>query len=99
LHQEIPADHIHLSGAFDGLAARRLEATLVRAAPTVRLCIDLTQIREFHDFGIAVLAHALTRCKARVALLGLRHHQFRPLGQLGIDTAPLERAVLATQHA
>ena len=55
-------------------------------------------MREFHDFGIAVLAQALTRCKAQVTLVGLQRHQFRLLGRFGVDTAPLERAVLWTRH-
>ncbi len=94
---DVLLDHstIPLSGAFDGLAARRLEAILGRAEPGARLRVDLTQVREFHDFGIAVLAHALTRCKAKVTLLGLRHHQIRVLRYCGVDTAPLERAVVA----
>jgi len=57
--------------------------------------IDLTQVREFHDFGIAVLAQALTRRKAEVTLPGLRQHQIRVLRYFGIDTAPPERAAVA----
>ena len=75
-----------------GLAARRLEALLARAEPGDHLRIDLTKVREFHDFGIAVLAQALTRCKAHVTLLGLRQHQVRVLRYFGVDTEPLERA-------
>ena len=98
MHEEKPMtenSQIHLSGAFDGIAARRLEAILALAAPGVRMRIDLSKVREFHDFGIAVLAQALTRCKAHVTLLGLRQHQIRVLRYFGIDTAPLERALAA----
>lgn len=84
---------IHLSGSFDGVAARRLEAQLALAEPGTRLRVDLTKIRDFHDFGIAVLAQALSRCRARVTLLGLRQHQVRVLRYFGVDTAPLERAL------
>ena len=52
-------------------------------------------MREFHDFGIAVLAQALTRRKAEVTLPGLRQHQIRVLRYFGIDTAPPERAAVA----
>ena len=90
---------IHVSGAFDGVAARRLETLLCRAEPGATLRVDLTKVREFHDFGIAVLAQALTRCKARVKLLGLRQHQVRVLRYFGVDTAPLERAVAAADAA
>jgi ABC-type transporter Mla MlaB component len=96
MQDDFVIDHslARLSGAFDGLAARRLEAMLARAQPGDRLRIDLTKIREFHDFGIAVLAQALTRCKAQVTLLGLRQHQIRVLRYFGVDTAPLERAAV-----
>jgi anti-anti-sigma regulatory factor len=92
--EDFVIDHAQarLSGAFDGLAARRLEALLARAEPGDHLRIDLTKVREFHDFGIAVLAHALTRCKAHVTLVGLRQHQIRVLRYFGVDTEPLERA-------
>ncbi len=86
---------IRLSGAFDGVAARRLEALLARAEPGLRLRVDLTKVREFHDFGIAVLAQALARCKAHVTLLGLGRHQVRVLRYFGVDTEPLERALPA----
>ena len=82
---------IYVSGAFDGIRARRLEALLAGAAPGARVRVDLTQVREFHDFGVAVLAQAMTRCKAHVTLLGLRRHQIRMLRYFGVDTAPLER--------
>ena len=86
---------IRLAGVFDGRAARGLEAMLARADGSMRLRVDLTQVREFHDFGIAVLANAMTHCRAQVALLGLRQHQIRVLRYCGVDTAPLERAAQA----
>ncbi len=86
---------IRLTNAFDGLAARHLEAMLARLEPGVRLRVDLTQVREFHDFGIAVLAQALTRCKAQVTLLGLSQHQVRLLRYFGVEAAPHERAAVA----
>ena len=99
MHEDFETDHslIRMSGTFDGLRARRLEAMLARAEPGASLRVDLTQIREFHDFGIAVLAQALTRSKAQVTLLGLRRHQIRVLRYFGVDTAPLERAAVADE--
>jgi hypothetical protein len=84
-HQEI-----RLQGIFDAPAARGVEATLSRAEPHARLRVDLTHIREFHDSAIAVLAHALKRCAADVAVRGLRQHQIRMLRYLGVDTPQLE---------
>jgi len=85
-----PVDRvIHLEGTFDAPAARRIEATLL-AEPSSRFHIDLTRVREFHDFGFAVLARALASDPGRVTLHGLRHHQIRLLRYLGADTSALE---------
>lgn len=100
MHEELEThvpSVVRVSGAFDGLEARRLEVMLVGAEPGVRLRLDLTQVSEFHDFGIAVLAQALTRCKAQVTLLGLRQHQVRVLRYCGVDTTSLERATAADE--
>ena len=85
---------IGLDGIFDGPAARRLEAVLARAEPGTRFRIDLAKVREFQDFGIGVLAHAITRCRARVALRGVRNHQIRMLRYFGVDEATLGAAVV-----
>jgi anti-anti-sigma regulatory factor len=85
---------ITLQGVFDGVAARHVEERLLRTAPGDRILVDLTQVREFHDFGVAVLGRALTRCRGEVKLRGLRQHQVRVLRYFGVDTAPLEAAVL-----
>jgi len=77
---------LRLDGVFDVPAARRVEKLLekAKAGETVRL--DLTHVREFHDFGIAVLAQALKHGKTcKVALLGLRQHQLRMLRYFGVD--------------
>jgi hypothetical protein len=86
---------VKLEGVFDGLVARRVEAMLAGAEPGVRLHLDLTQIREFHDFGVAVLANALKRCRASVSLRGLRLHQIRLLRYFGVEAAPLGRIALS----
>jgi hypothetical protein len=83
---------VRFEGAFDGIAARKLEALLARAEPGARVHVDMRQVREFHDFGLAVLAQALAGCRAPVTLTGLRIHQVRVLRYFGVDTGPLERA-------
>jgi len=80
---------IDLDGVFDGPAARRVEANLISAAPGTRVRIDLTKVREFQDFGVAVLGHAVSRCRARVVVRGLRQHQLRVLRYFGLDPAEL----------
>lgn len=77
---------MELADVFDVPAARRVEEAIAQAAPGSRLCLDLSHVREFHDFGIAILAQALKhRGGARVALRGLRRHQEKLLGYFGVD--------------
>jgi anti-anti-sigma regulatory factor len=85
---------IWLDGVFDGVAAAHVEEVLLAARPGDRLLVDLTQVREFHDFGVAVLGRALTRCQAEVRVRGLRQAQLRVLRYFGVDAGPIERAVL-----
>ena len=83
---------LRLEGVFDGLAARALEATLSTAEAGAHVDVDLTHVREFHDFAIAVLADALHRSQAEVALHGLGRRQLRVLRYFGVDPAALGRA-------
>ncbi len=90
-----PAERvIRVEGVFDGLAARRVERLLSGAAENARFHLDLTQIREFQDFGLAVLAQAMATARARVTVRGLRQHQVRILRYFGVETAQIERAVI-----
>lgn len=87
---------IQLEGVLDGVAARRVEAAIARTAPGARLRVDLTHIRDFHDFGVAVLAQALARSRAVVELRGLRRHQLRILGYFGVDAEAADHALSTT---
>ena len=81
---------IRLEGVFDVLAARRLEAALARADAATPIHLDLALVREFHDLGIAVLAHAIASSPARVDVRGLRRHQLRVLRYFGVEAADPE---------
>lgn len=85
---------LRFEGTFDAIAAHRAEAAILRAAPGDRLLVDLTAVREFHDFGVAVLGRALSRTRADVRLRGLRPPQLRVLRYFGFDAGALERAVI-----
>ncbi len=75
---------IQLDGVFDVPAARQLAAELDEARyGEVR--IDLTRVREFHDFGVALLAQTIAGRRAPTAVLGLHEHHLRLLKYLGID--------------
>ena len=79
---------IRVKGVFDAAAAQRLAAALEDAEPgDVR--VDLTDVREFHDFGIAMLARALDG-RSGVVVSGLRQHQLRLLRYFGIDAGPVD---------
>jgi len=86
---------IRLEGILDGITARRVEAALLRAEAGSRLSLDLTQVRESHDFAIAVLAQGLGRTRARVTIRGLRQHQVRMLRYFGVDAAQHAEAALS----
>jgi hypothetical protein len=75
---------IRLEGVFDVSAARRLAAALMDAGyADVR--IDMTRVREFHDFGVALLAKTISTRRAPTAVLGLHEHHLRLLRYLGIE--------------
>ena len=76
---------IRVEGTLDGLAARRVEVALTRANAGARFRIDLTQVREFHDFGVALLAKTISARRAPTAVLGLHEHHLRLLRYLGIE--------------
>jgi len=72
---------------FDGAAAEKIADALSHVRPGGALHIDLAQIREFHDAGLAALARTLTASglAVRVVVGGLCLHQARILGYLGVD--------------
>jgi anti-anti-sigma regulatory factor len=76
---------IQIEGTFDLAAARRVAEAVVAARPGERLEVDLTGVREFHDFGVAVLAQALASGRAHTSVRGLRQHHVRLLRYFGID--------------
>ncbi|HEX9307183.1 MAG TPA: STAS domain-containing protein [Anaeromyxobacter sp.] len=75
---------IRMEGVFDAPAARRLAANLDDAG-YAEVRIDLTRVREFHDFGVALLAQTIAGRRAPTAVLGLHEHHLRLLRHLGID--------------
>jgi anti-anti-sigma regulatory factor len=93
LHLDIPPVTIEPHEPFDGVAARRVEALLLRARADARFLLDLSQVREVHDFSLAVLAQALERTAADVTVFGLRSHRLAPLRSFGVETERLERAL------
>jgi anti-anti-sigma regulatory factor len=75
---------IRMEGVFDVAAAQTVVRAIERASADRDVRVDLTHVREFHDFAVAVLAQALARRRERVAVRGLRQHQLRLLNYLGL---------------
>ena len=87
---------LRLDGVLDVPAARRLERAIADLRPGAAVRIDLTHVRESHDFGIAVLAQTLKHLDSvRVVLQGLCAHQARMMRYFGVDAdrfqAPVRR--------
>ena len=81
---------IEREGTFDILAAQEVARALA-GAPHFEVCLDLSQVRVFHDFGLAVLAQSLAGRSPRVRVLGLNQHQVRLLRYLGVEAVGRER--------
>ena len=77
---------IRMDGVFDVPAAQRLARALAQTDEDEQVSIDLTHVREFHDYGVTVLAQALASRGTRIAVNGLRQHHLRLLRYFGIDT-------------
>ncbi len=77
---------IRMDGVFDVPAAQRLARALAQTDANVQVSVDLTPVREFHDYGVTVLAQALASRGARIVVRGLRQHHLRLLRYFGIDT-------------
>jgi hypothetical protein len=76
---------IRMDGVFDVPAAQRLARALAQTDANEQVRIDLTHVREFHDYGVTVLAQALASRGARIAVNGLRQHHLRLLRYFGIE--------------
>lgn len=75
---------IRVEGVFDIGAARRLAAALDEAHyADVR--IDLTGVREFHGFAVALLAEAVASRSAPTSVRGLAERHLRVLRHLGLE--------------
>jgi anti-anti-sigma regulatory factor len=84
-----------VQGVFDVPAAQRLASALAEVSAGEQVYIDLTKVREFHDYGVIVLAQALSAFGARIDVRGLDRHQRRLLRYLGIRLADPDAGIEA----
>jgi anti-anti-sigma regulatory factor len=83
---------IRMDGIFDVPAAQRLARALAQTDANEQVRIDLTQVREFHDYGVTVLAQALASRGAHISVRGLRQHHLRLLRYFGIEAGATNAA-------
>ncbi len=81
---------IRLDGTFDLGTAREIQHTLAELPEGSEVYLDLSQVREFHDRGVAVLADAIKASGSSISVRGLRQHQYRMLRYLGVEPGVLD---------
>jgi anti-anti-sigma regulatory factor len=78
-----------LEGTFDAAEAWRVCEALGRVPPGTPIVVDFRQVRDSHDFAIALLAQNLSQAICSVSLAGLSQHQRRILRYFGVDDSSL----------
>ncbi len=78
-----------LSGRFEGACAWDLTGRLAQE-PLAEVLLDFSQVVDFVDYGLAVVANALLALDhKRIHLQGLRQHQLRLFKYFGVDADEL----------
>jgi anti-anti-sigma regulatory factor len=79
-------------GRFESSCAWDLSRRIAQD-PMRELALDFSQVSDFVDYGIAVLASALLEVRQKkVRLLGLRQHQLRLFKYFGVEPEELAHA-------
>lgn len=81
---------IRLDGTFDLAAAGEVQRALAESPRETEVYVDLSQVREFHDQAVAVLADVVRAAPHSISVRGLRQHQYRMLRYLGVEPAALD---------
>ncbi len=79
-----------MNGKFEASCAWELSGRLEQE-PLGDMVVDFSQVSEFVDYGVAIIAGALVGSRKRIELRGLRQHQERLFGYFGVDPAELAR--------
>jgi STAS domain-containing protein len=75
-----------LDGKFDAVAAWQMRSRLGALPRSVNVVLDFSQVREFQDLGVAVMATSLAaREGPHVIVRGLCQHQHRMFRYFGVD--------------
>jgi hypothetical protein len=77
---------VPLEGVFDSCAAARLREAVASLPRRVRICLDFSHVRHWHDSAMAMLAEILDGdADRRLVMRGLGRHQRRLLKYLRLD--------------
>jgi anti-anti-sigma regulatory factor len=88
---------VRLDGKFDAVAAWQIRARLGALPRNANVVIDFSQVREFQDLGVAVMASSLAaREGPHVVVRGLCQHQHRMFRYFGVDLDALRADDLTT---
>lgn len=80
-------------GVFDADTAGHVRDWVFRSVRQRPLCIDLTAVTVVHDSALALLADVMATVGARsLSVRGLRAHQRRILGYLGVNASEFDAA-------
>ncbi len=91
---------IQLEGTFDAVAAWGVRRRLGALPSDANVVLDFSQVREFYDLGIAVMASSFTQREGpHVAVRGLCQHQHRILRYFGVDLEALRAPARAERGA
>jgi anti-anti-sigma regulatory factor len=80
---------LRLSGTFDVNAAHALKNALSGLDRASQVVVDFSQVREFYDLSLSVMARTLSQ--RPVQLRGLRTHQARMFEYFGIPAGESKR--------
>jgi anti-anti-sigma regulatory factor len=84
---------IRVDGTFDARAAWDVRGRLGAIPATSSVVIDFSQVREFDDLGVAVMATGLAPGTGpHVVVRGLRQHQHRMFRYFGVDLDAMRKA-------
>ena len=84
---------IRLDGVFDAATAWNVRGRLAALPHDVTVVLDFSQVRDFYDLGVAVMASCLAgREGPRVVVRGLNQHQHRMFRYFGVDLDALRNA-------
>ena len=86
----LPTGAYSVSGEITGF--KKVSLANVQLGVDQKVRIDLTHVREFHDYGVTVLAQALASRGKRIVVRGLRQHHLRLLRYFGSETGTTNAA-------